>query len=96
MDAVYYILQQLIPPLDRIFCLVGADVRSWYEEMPKTMRANQATETALFSPRMQRTLQQAQIDEHFLSLHCVLCGEPADEGTVVLHFFDSLLQLYLI
>jgi len=34
LDADYYIAQ-LIPPLERIFGLVGANVRSWYDEMPK-------------------------------------------------------------
>ena len=35
LDADYYISKTLIPPLERIFNLVGADVRSWYEDMPK-------------------------------------------------------------
>ena len=35
IDAEYYISKTLIPPLERIFNLVGANVRSWYEDMPK-------------------------------------------------------------
>ncbi|KAI5801709.1 hypothetical protein DFH27DRAFT_557681 [Peziza echinospora] len=35
LDAEYYISKNLIPPLERIFNLVGADVRGWYNEMPK-------------------------------------------------------------
>jgi DNA polymerase zeta len=35
LDVEYYISRTLIPPLERIFNLVGANVRSWYEEMPK-------------------------------------------------------------
>ena len=38
LDAEYYITKNLIPPLDRIFKLVGANVRQWYDEMPKTQR----------------------------------------------------------
>ncbi|KAI9888365.1 MAG: DNA polymerase zeta [Vezdaea aestivalis] len=38
LDAEYYISKNLIPPLERIFNLVGANVRSWYDEMPKTQR----------------------------------------------------------
>ncbi|PSK46036.1 DNA polymerase zeta catalytic subunit [Elsinoe australis] len=38
LDAEYYISKNLIPPLERIFNLVGANVRQWYEEMPKVMR----------------------------------------------------------
>ena len=35
LDANYYIEKKIIPPLERIFNLVGANVRQWYYEMPK-------------------------------------------------------------
>jgi DNA polymerase zeta len=38
LDAEYYISKNLVPPLERIFTLVGANVRGWYDEMPKTQR----------------------------------------------------------
>jgi len=38
LDAEYYILKNLIPPLERIFNLVGANVRQWFDEMPKVQR----------------------------------------------------------
>jgi DNA polymerase zeta len=38
LDAEYYINKNIIPPLERIFNLVGANVRSWYDEMPKVQR----------------------------------------------------------
>ncbi|KAI9719527.1 MAG: DNA polymerase zeta [Chrysothrix sp. TS-e1954] len=38
LDAEYYISKNLIPPLERIFNLVGANVRQWYDEMPKVQR----------------------------------------------------------
>jgi DNA polymerase zeta len=38
LDAEYYITKNLIPPLERIFNLVGANVRAWYDEMPKVQR----------------------------------------------------------
>ncbi|KAL1613042.1 DNA polymerase zeta [Paraconiothyrium brasiliense] len=38
LDAEYYIMKNLIPPLERIFNLVGANVRQWYDEMPKVQR----------------------------------------------------------
>ncbi|KAK2804541.1 DNA polymerase zeta [Onygenales sp. PD_10] len=38
LDAEYYISKNLIPPLERIFNLVGANVRQWYDEMPKYQR----------------------------------------------------------
>ncbi|KAF2198958.1 hypothetical protein GQ43DRAFT_482877 [Delitschia confertaspora ATCC 74209] len=38
LDAEYYISKNIIPPLERIFNLVGANVRQWYDEMPKVHR----------------------------------------------------------
>ena len=38
LDADYYISKNLIPPLERIFNLVGANVRQWYDDMPKVQR----------------------------------------------------------
>ncbi|KAK4154857.1 hypothetical protein C8A00DRAFT_14013 [Chaetomidium leptoderma] len=38
LDAEYYISKNLIPPLERIFNLVGANVRAWYDEMPKVQQ----------------------------------------------------------
>ncbi|KAL6237097.1 hypothetical protein BDW75DRAFT_205172 [Aspergillus navahoensis] len=38
LDAEYYITKNIIPPLERIFNLVGANVRQWYDEMPKVHR----------------------------------------------------------
>ncbi|EME86508.1 uncharacterized protein MYCFIDRAFT_131051 [Pseudocercospora fijiensis CIRAD86] len=38
LDAEYYISKNLIPPLERIFNLVGANVRQWFDEMPKVQR----------------------------------------------------------
>ncbi|OCF36582.1 DNA polymerase zeta subunit [Kwoniella heveanensis BCC8398] len=38
IDAEYYIRNLLIPPLSRIFNLVGADVEGWFDTMPRTKR----------------------------------------------------------
>jgi DNA polymerase elongation subunit (family B) len=35
LDHVYYILKMLVPPLERIFNLMGVDVRAWFREMPR-------------------------------------------------------------
>ncbi|KAF2741562.1 hypothetical protein EJ04DRAFT_571630 [Polyplosphaeria fusca] len=43
LDAEYYISKNLIPPLERIFNLVGANVRQWYDEMPKVQRIRSIT-----------------------------------------------------
>lgn len=41
LDSEYYITKNLIPPLERIFHLVGGNVRLWYDEMPKVLKFHQ-------------------------------------------------------
>lgn len=43
LDAEYYISKNLIPPLERIFNLVGANIRQWFDEMPKVQRIRHIT-----------------------------------------------------
>jgi DNA polymerase zeta len=38
LHSTYYITRQIIPALDRLFSLMGVDIKSWYEEMPKRSR----------------------------------------------------------
>ncbi|KAJ2551551.1 DNA polymerase zeta, partial [Coemansia sp. RSA 1933] len=35
IDYYYYIEKQIIPALDRVFGLVGVDVRTWFNDMPR-------------------------------------------------------------
>ncbi|EGN99381.1 hypothetical protein SERLA73DRAFT_90742 [Serpula lacrymans var. lacrymans S7.3] len=81
LDGAYYISRVLIPPLERIFNLVGADVRAWYDEMPKTMKVDQVDPLSL-SPRKNKgnTTNKFKIDEHFQSSQCLHCGALAQEG----------------
>ncbi|ODV87372.1 hypothetical protein CANARDRAFT_5911 [[Candida] arabinofermentans NRRL YB-2248] len=40
LDSTYYITKVLIPPLFRIFSLMGVDVKRWVDEMPKVLGDN--------------------------------------------------------
>ncbi|KAI0963568.1 hypothetical protein AcW1_000610 [Taiwanofungus camphoratus] len=83
LDAAYYISRVLIPPLERIFNLVGADVRSWYDEMPKALRADQPDPLLLSPRKLKKNVDAAnalKIDEHFSTTHCILCGALTPEG----------------
>jgi DNA polymerase zeta len=86
LDASYYISRVLIPPLERIFNLVGADVRGWYDEMPKTARADY-TDPAMLSPQKDTkdagNLNRLKIDEHFRSSQCVVCRGLASDGIFI-------------
>ncbi|KAL7424032.1 DNA polymerase zeta [Cryptotrichosporon argae] len=95
IDAEYYIKNLLIPPLSRIFNLVGADVEQWYETMPRTKRAAKYDDA------------NHHIDAHFRSRHCVVCGAPSKEdicddcrrnpaiATHTLHARDHMVQARL-
>lgn len=99
LDALYYITRVLIPPLERIFNLVGADVKQWFNEMPKTLIPE------LVSPRKPKTVQASQtpdrinINEHFQSTQCLSCGGLASQSKNFLpyvHIIFSFLSLSLL
>jgi hypothetical protein len=96
LDTSYYISRVLIPPLERVFNLVGADVRSWFDDMPKAIRANHPN-TLVMSPKKQRfTANRFKIDEHFQSSQCLACGGSSSDGRcyviVLLQGLPSRLQ----
>lgn len=77
LDADYYISKNLIPPLERIFNLVGANVRQWYDEMPKVQRVRdlyqsigdgEGESSARHANPSRRTLES-----YLKSSHCVVC-----------------------
>ncbi|KAF4035862.1 DNA polymerase family B [Phytophthora infestans] len=70
----YYINKQIIPSLERLFLLTGANIRSWYATLPRSsVKARQhvldnATPTRPFGRGFR------SIDSFYLSKHCRLCG----------------------
>ncbi|KAF3004025.1 DNA polymerase zeta [Curvularia kusanoi] len=78
LDAEYYISKNLIPPLERIFNLVGANVRQWYDEMPKVQRMRSVAvpfagpkSTGLVTgnqPTLKKTLES-----YMKSSSCIVC-----------------------
>ncbi|PWN52328.1 putative catalytic subunit of DNA polymerase zeta UPR-1 [Violaceomyces palustris] len=40
INSLYYITRTIVPPLSRVFNLLGADVESWFNELPKTINTN--------------------------------------------------------
>lgn len=94
LDAVYYITHVLIPPLARIFNLVGADIKAWYDEMPRTLRADEAERGATpFSPKKPRAESLGlrndlpTIENHFRSSQCLICASTTCDG---LSWFDPV------
>uniref|UniRef100_A0A7N2L801 DNA-directed DNA polymerase n=1 Tax=Quercus lobata TaxID=97700 RepID=A0A7N2L801_QUELO len=70
LNDLYYISKQIIPALQQIFGLVGADLIRWFIEMPRPVR-----EAFAKRPFSAPNAQQTRIDYYYLSKHCILCGE---------------------
>ncbi|CAI9102204.1 OLC1v1000436C1 [Oldenlandia corymbosa var. corymbosa] len=69
LNEVYYIKKQIIPALQRVFGLVGADLNQWFAEMPRPEKVA-VGKRHLFASSHNKT----RIDSYYLSKHCVLCG----------------------
>ncbi|KAK1947415.1 DNA polymerase zeta catalytic subunit [Phytophthora citrophthora] len=75
----YYINKQIIPSLERLFLLTGANIRSWYAALPRSsVKARQhvfenATPTRPFGRGFR------SIDSFYLSKHCRLCGSIGND-----------------
>jgi len=67
LDAEYYISKNLIPPLERIFNLVGANVRQWYDEMPKVQRIR------LIGDGENATSKKKTMESYMGSSLCIVC-----------------------
>ncbi|KZO93552.1 hypothetical protein CALVIDRAFT_251995 [Calocera viscosa TUFC12733] len=85
IDPIYYITRQLIPPLERIFNLMGADVQAWYDEMPKKLRADRAHSVVRIpgKDKDEQTLKapvNRTIERHFRSNLCLVCGDQTDDA----------------
>ncbi|KAJ5162172.1 hypothetical protein N7492_007564 [Penicillium capsulatum] len=70
LDAEYYITKNIIPPLERIFNLVGANVRQWYDEMPKVQRIRRVdpSRQGVQVGPVKRTLES-----YMKSSSCIIC-----------------------
>jgi len=79
LDAEYYISKNLIPPLERIFNLVGANVRSWYDEMPKVQRIRRI-DVNLHDMGQMKALATSKktLESYMKSSSCLVCREKLD------------------
>ncbi|KAE8147794.1 hypothetical protein BDV25DRAFT_168860 [Aspergillus avenaceus] len=78
LDAEYYITKNIIPPLERIFNLVGANVRQWYDEMPKYQRIRRVEGTATNTGKdVRKTLES-----YMKSSKCIICRTRLEDTDV--------------
>ncbi|XP_073349522.1 DNA polymerase zeta catalytic subunit isoform X2 [Pagrus major] len=75
LNATYYITKQILPPLARMFQLIGVDVFSWYQELPRIQKAS--CSSAVGGEEVGR---KGTISQYFTTLHCPVCDELTQLG----------------
>lgn len=98
LDAEYYILKNLIPPLERIFNLVGANVRQWYDEMPKFQRMRRMEAGSLIGGK-ELIVSKKTLESYMKSSTCIVCHEKLEEEMAICarcmqHADSSLMTLH--
>ncbi|KAJ5372623.1 C4-type zinc-finger of DNA polymerase delta [Penicillium concentricum] len=81
IDAEYYITKNIIPPLERIFNLVGANVRQWYDEMPKVQRIRRV-EGSVLRPNSGVGVSRKTLESYMRSSSCVVCRAKLSDAAV--------------
>ncbi|CAK7272704.1 DNA polymerase zeta [Sporothrix epigloea] len=76
LDSDYYIQKSLIPPLDRIFRLVGVDVLRWYLDMPKARMPLRPADPAPTQPLRTGAVGQQTLDTWLRGSRCARCDRP--------------------
>ncbi|KAM8726444.1 DNA polymerase zeta catalytic subunit isoform 4-T4 [Acanthopagrus schlegelii] len=75
LNATYYITKQILPPLARMFQLIGVDVFSWYQELPRIQKASSSSAVA-----GEEVGRKGTISQYFTTLHCPVCDELTQLG----------------
>ncbi|XP_045700139.1 DNA polymerase zeta catalytic subunit isoform X2 [Phyllostomus hastatus] len=73
LNATYYITKQILPPLARVFSLIGIDVFSWYHELPRIQKATSSSRSELEG-------RKGTISQYFTALHCPVCDDLTQHG----------------
>ncbi|GLV38027.1 DNA polymerase zeta subunit 1 [Carabus blaptoides fortunei] len=72
-NAVYYITRVIAPALNRCFTLIGADVLTWYNEMPRRQLQQLPTEDS-------SNVKKSTISQYFATTSCAVCGQQSRDG----------------
>ncbi|XP_020492360.3 DNA polymerase zeta catalytic subunit [Labrus bergylta] len=75
LNATYYITKQILPPLARMFQLIGVDVFSWYQELPRVQKASCSSAVG-----GEEAGRKGTISQYFTTLHCPVCDELTQLG----------------
>lgn len=72
LHSTYYITKQIIPALERVLSLVGADVRAWFAILPRPQRLLPQKRPAAALGLGGRGASAGTIDAYYLSRHCAV------------------------
>uniref|UniRef100_A0A8C4QAW4 DNA-directed DNA polymerase n=1 Tax=Eptatretus burgeri TaxID=7764 RepID=A0A8C4QAW4_EPTBU len=72
-NVQYYVRKQLLPALQRVLSLIGVDVFSWYQVLPRVMRVP-------CRPRNMDEGSKSTIVHYFGTTRCAVCSETATDG----------------
>ncbi|XP_037541979.1 DNA polymerase zeta catalytic subunit [Nematolebias whitei] len=76
LNATYYITKQILPPLARMFQLIGVDVFRWYQELPRIQKSSCFSAVGGDEPPGRK----GTISQYFTTLHCPVCDELTQLG----------------
>ncbi|KAK0555589.1 DNA polymerase zeta [Tilletia horrida] len=74
INAMYYITRTIIPPLERVFNLLGADVASWFRDMPHSLKRSEMP--AIFAGS--KAPGKSTVSDHFREEVCSVCGYQSE------------------
>ncbi|XP_058061131.1 DNA polymerase zeta catalytic subunit [Anopheles bellator] len=87
INANYYIVKAIIPPLNRCLLLIGADVNRWYNDLPrKTLMLHNAAGPAdaagkAVTAEQRKGAKKSTISQYFSTTSCVVdCGRQTHQG----------------
>lgn len=77
LNSTYYITKQILPPIARIFSLIGVDVLSWYHTLPRVQKWSSCPGGGAVGDE---SLRKGTISQYFTTLHCPVCDELTQLG----------------
>ncbi|XP_047064420.1 DNA polymerase zeta catalytic subunit-like [Lolium rigidum] len=89
LNELYYITKQIIPALQRVFGLLGADLNKWFNEMARPIRPTLAKRQSTsghgayssggsfirLGLNKKASTKGSRIDTYYMSSHCAICGD---------------------
>ena len=83
LDSSYYITKNIIPPLERIFNLIGVNVARWYDEMPKFQRVRPTEPIQRQVDGPKDVTSRKTLESYMKSSLCVVCRTKQESDTPI-------------